>query len=526
MKSFVRRNGITFLLFILVVVVGVSLVPQIGPAWDEPDNIFSGGQYWNFVKSGFNQKILSSRDSTTSYFGDVIFTQDPTIARYPPVPNVIGSVAALIGERLGFEHTAIHIIIEFHIVSVFFFALLVATVFKFGELLGLGVWESVFAAFICALYPTMFGHGLSDLKDAAQVSLFTVSLYLLVKGTLEKIPHDIVLGAIVWGLALATKFNAIYVPIIWFLWRIMSCQLDKNKKAYVSFITSLVLILSIGLVTMFIVWPYLWNQPIAHVLEVVKYFTTVGQGYRVFWDGVLYQVGVGKSLWWYPWENLLFETPFLLLLAILIGIAKWILFIFKKNKSACKISLLVIWIVVPLVRSILPTAAFYDGLRHFMEVLPPLFLLAAFGISRISSRGIHLFCIVLAIGILGHLAFIDSTYFPYSSGYFNMFAVNPNVLFDRDIEALSVHEAVAYVHAAYGRVRIWVPIGGHLSWYYLTTGDIYVYSATDADTIVVINKSSHFSQKEFETTIADTYQLVHTISRDNAIFAWIYRRKY
>jgi len=159
-----------------------------------------------------------------------------------------------------------------------------------------------------------------------------------------------------------------------------------------------------------------------------------------------------------------------------------------------------------------------------MEVLPPLFLLAAFGLSRISGKGIRVACIILAMVILGHLAFIDATYFPYSSGYFNLFAGNPNVRFDRDIEALSVHEAVAYVHAVYGRVRIWVPIGGHLSWYYLTSDDLYVYSAPDADTIVLVNKSSHFSQKDFAATIADTYHLVHTIFRGDAIFAWIYRK--
>jgi hypothetical protein len=524
MKSFARRNGITFLLFILVFIVGVSLISRIGPAWDEPDNIFSGGQYWNYVKSGLNQKIFNSRDLTASYFSDVIFTQDPTTARYPPVPNVIGTAVALLGERLGLAHTAATIITEFHFVSVLFFALLVATVFKFGGLLGLGIWESVFAALLCALYPTMFGHGLSDLKDAAQVSLFTVSLYLLVKGTLKKIPHNVVLGAVVWGFALATKFNAIYVPIIWFLWRITDCRHARDKKVLISIFTSLFLILLIGFITMFIAWPYLWNQPIAHMVEVVTYFTSVGQGYRVFWNGVLYQVGVGKSLWWYPWANVLVVTPPLLLVAIGIGIGRWILSIVTKRKEACTILLLVFWIGVPLARSILPTAAFYDGLRHFIEVLPPLFLFAAFGLSRVSVSGIRMACIVLAIGVLGHLAYIDYTYFPYSSGYFNMFAGNPNVRFDRDIEALSVHEAVGYVHAAYGRVRIWVPIGGHLSWYYLTSGDQYVYSESDADTIVLVNKSSHSSQKEFAATIANTYQLTHTISRGNAIFAWIYRK--
>lgn len=531
MKSFVRRNGIALLLFILVGAVGVLLVPSIGPAWDEPDNIFSGGQYWNFYTEGFNQKILTSADPKSSYFGDIIYTQDATISHYPPVPNVIGTGVAVLAERLGVPHTSANIILEFHIVSVLFFALLVATVFKFGELLGLGTGESVFAALVCALYPTMFGHGLSDLKDAAQVSLFTVSLYLLVKGTAKKIPHDLVLGGVVWGLAMATKFNAVYVPIIWGAWMIIdavqriSSPRNTSPRRWLYVIRDFCLVIGVGLVTMFIVWPYLWTQPIAHTTEVIRYFTSVGEGYRVFWNGVLYQVGVGQSLWWYPWANILFVTPPLLLAAILTGIGRTILAFFKKRKEGSFVLLLILWICIPLARSVLPTAAFYDGLRHFLEVLPPIFLLSAIGISRVSGKGIHTLLIVLALVILGHLVVIDTAYVPYSAGYFNLFARDPNARFDRDIEALSVSEAMAYLHAAYGRVRVWVPVGGHLSWYYILKGDQYVYTASDADSIILVNKSSHASEREFFATIAGTYQLAHTVSRGDAIFAWIFRRK-
>jgi hypothetical protein len=161
-------------------------------------------------------------------------------------------------------------------------------------------------------------------------------------------------------------------------------------------------------------------------------------------------------------------------------------------------------------------------------VLPPMLILAARGLTGLENGKaptrfvVPLLCMI----VVGYSVFIDITYFPYSSGYFNMFAPNPNVRFDRDIEAFSVKEGIDYLHTAYkDPIRVWVPIGGHLSWYYLARGDQYVYNSGDADSIVVLNKSSHFTQQAFEEGIRDSHTLVHTITRGNAIFAWVYRKK-
>ena len=127
--------------------------------------------------------------------------------------------------------------------------------------------------------------------------------------------------------------------------------------------------------------------------------------------------------------------------------------------------------------------------------------------------------------MIAELLFINATYFPYSTGYYNFLARDPNVRFDRDIEALSVKEGVDYVHKTYGAVKLWSPIGGHLSWYYLTQEDRYVYSPEDADSILLINKSSHIRQAEFHETVRNDFTLDYVIRRGNAVAAWVYRRK-
>lgn len=512
-------------IFLAVVGIGVILVPRIGPAWDEPDNIFSGGQYANFFQNGFDRQVLLQTNQDASIFGKMIYSQEPAIARYPPVPNYIGTALSLLGERLWATSTSTSIIMAFHVATVLFFALLIATVYMFGRLLGLSRAGSIFASAVTLLYPTLFGHGLSNLKDTAQVALFTLSLYFVVQGTLTKKRHDLVLGAIVWGLALASKFNAVYVPIIWLVWSLLS---SKKKPLLIAY--WLLVILTIGLVVTTVVWPYLWFEGVAHGREIIRYFTSVGQGFRLFWDGHLYQVGVGGIFWWYPWANLLFVTPISLLVLALTGVASIVRRVVNTKRATTRL-LLLFWFVIPLLRAFLPHAAFYDGMRHFLEVLPAGILIAAIGAEEIIMllRKKYTFSllhgyIVLSF-VLAHLVWINVTYFPYSTGYYNALAQNPNVRFDRDIEALSVREAVDYLHANYGAISLWSPIGGHLAWYYLTPGDRYVYTRDEADSIILINKSSHIRRTEFERLIEQEYVLDEVISRGDAVFAWIYRRK-
>ena len=208
----------SWVLFLAVSATGFFLVPSIGPAWDEPDNIFVGGVYWNFVGSGFNPNFFDTSINTSSAFGDRVYPLDRNLAHLPPVHNYLGTFFVAAGQAAGVTPTGEQIIIAYHWATSVFFALLVTTVYRFGLLLGLSFPLSLFAALATFLYPTLFGHGLSNSKDIAQASLFTISLYYLAAGRLKNKPRQYITGAIFWGLALATKFNAIYVPIIWFIW--------------------------------------------------------------------------------------------------------------------------------------------------------------------------------------------------------------------------------------------------------------------------------------------------------------------
>ncbi len=527
MSGVKRIFPIPVLLFFLVVAIGVLLIPSIGPAWDEPDNMFAGGVYWNFFAKGFDQKVFTNTsDNASSYFGEQVFPLDRFISHLPPVYNYIGTVFAVAAEHFGAPLAGRTVIIAYHLMTVLFLALLVVMTYEFGILLGLEPLWSVIAAISTCLYPTVFGHGLSNSKDTAQSALFITSLYFLVRSVKRSRPADLIIGAVIWGLGLATKFNAVYVPIIWGIWS-MIYSFGKTPrpvigKKIIQIILSLFIIIGLGILVAIAVWPYLWFDTVNRILEVVRYFTSVGQGYRFFWNGQRYQSGLGISYWWYPLESFVYQTPLPLFFIVLLGIGE-ILRSFKRYPERL---LLVIWIVIPFLRAFWPWASLYDQLRHFIETIPAFLLTAAIFLQSISRGKTRFFAYLFAEIIVIHLLYINVTYFPYAAGYYNILARNPNTGFDRDIESLTIKEAVDYIHTSYGPTTIWAPLGGHLSWYYMTKGDTYVYNAPDAKFIILINKSSHFTEHEFYAGIADSYMYDHMITRNGNIFAWIYKRIY
>lgn len=535
---------IPFLLFFFVFLTGILVAPNIGTAWDEPDNIYSAGVYYNFLLRGFDQSLLTSNENSASYWDGRIFTQEPSLARYPPVPNYVGMLFALIGEKIGIIQHPIGVLEAFHIASGFFFGILVASMFAWGILIGLSIHTSILVAVCTFLIPTLFGYGFSNIKDIAQTSLFSVSLYALTYGTLRRSPAWHVVGGILWGLALASKFNAVYVPLIWGMWQLIQIKGQKNRmKSLTTVVFQGVTVVCVGLITTFTVWPYLWIDPIGKLTQVAAYFTSVGRGYRIFWDGIYYVVGAGESLWWYPLANFFLVTPLPLLIAGLVGFFVGILslagYILKRKIVPSPVStrmgsLILIWMTLPLLRIILPNAAFYDGIRHFLEILPAFVLLGGVGAEFIGKwlavilsghTGIRSVAVLsgLSLACIVYLSYINGTYFPYSTGYYNALAISPDTRFDRDIMGLAVKEGIDYLHDTYGNVSVWAPISGHQSWYYLRKEDNYVYSAADADSIILINKRSHIRREDFEQMLTG-HLLDHTISRGKAVFGWVYRK--
>ncbi len=448
------KHRVALGIFLFCLILSIILAPMISVSWDEPDNIFAAGVYIKYFQQGMDPSILTSRDSSASYFQNKIFTQEPSLNRYPPVPLYIGGVLVLMAEKIYGTLSATQIITIFHIASGLFWSMLAVGVFYFADLFGFPLFIAFLSAFLVTFHPTIFGYGLSTIKDSAQVSLFVLSLLCLVKFSHQGKKRYFFFGTLVWGAAMATKINAIYVPIIWTGWCLLE-QFFQSLRThtfpvgkFLKIIRNTILLVTGGGVVMFILWPYLWAAPVQRFGEVLSYFTTVGTGYKVFWNGDIYMAGTGIPLPWYPILHILLGTPIPLLLMICIGIITIVLSLLmrlKKVVSTKWILLVFLWIAIPLIRTLSPHAAFYDGMRHFLEVIPGFLLLIPWGIHpltkmltvRLGNEQKTRF--LIGLPFLIYIPILLIHFFPYSYGYVNAFVRHPNTVVERDFACWAIY---------------------------------------------------------------------------------------
>jgi len=581
---------IALVIFALVFCVGSAISPDYGVVWDEPDNIFSGGVYFNFFTNGFDREYFKTNFQSSSFFGNKIFPLDRNLAHLPPFANILASFLTYF---LVYKIGILNEIICFHLASVFFLGLAAGFVFLFARLLGLSRLASIFTGFSLWLYPHFFGHGHSNIKDIAQASLFLVSLYFLTKAVLKNRLLWVFFGAVVFGLAFDTKFNAIYIPLIWNLWVILGflgfrrnsygkntskVSVDftlevkrlrsQNDIKYLSwrwFLKANVILILVGGITIYVFWPYLWDKPWLRIVEVIRYFTTVGKGYFFFFNGELYQAGVNR-LWYYPWVYYLIVTPLLILGLGVIGVMGAIRGIRgKREEKRFGLALLFIWFL-PLGRAFLARANLYDGVRHFLEVIPAIILLAGVGFEMIQKYIVRhdlkkkIFSVILSPAgrgegsrrkfgiepdssalpqndnlviliflILAQLAWLNFSLHPFQTAYYNSLVggvKGAQDRFDMDLEGLSAKEAMEILHQKEGRVKVHFPLVAHLAQYYLLAGDELVGNVSQAEFVVIINKKSHIGQphfQEFIKNLDEDHELYEVIKRNGGEIGRIYK---
>lgn len=521
-------NLICLCLFSLVFFVGSILSPDYGISWDEPDNIFSGGVYLNFLTHGFDREYVKTNLQSSSFFGDKIFPLDRELSHLPPLANILASILTyFLTDKLGLLNE----IICFHIASVFFLSLAVAFVFLFARILSLSKLVSIFTGLSLWLYPHFFGHGHSNIKEIGQAALFLASLYFLTKAVFKSKLSCVFWGAVFFGFAFDTKFNAVYIPLIWNLWLLIGIVSRKFKINWQWFLKANLILILVGGATIYLCWPFLWDKPWLRMVEVVRYFTTVGRGYFFFFNGKIYQAGV-DYLWYYPWIFYLIVTPPEILGLGLIGGFEVVREFIKEKKF--ELTLLFIWFL-PLFRAFLPQANVYDGIRHFLEVSPAILLLSGFGLrvmqkfaERYSLPGIILPMLIFLI--LAHLAWSNLALHPYQTAYYNFLVggvKGASDRFDIELEGLSAKEAMEILHQEKGPVRVYFPILGHLAIYYFLPGDQLVQNLT-ADFVVLANKKSHLehqSLRKLSQQIEKEYTIYKEVKRNEAVMVTIYERK-
>jgi len=193
---------------------------------------------------------------------------------------------------------------------------------------------------------------------------------------------------------------------------------QKNWRAFPAFLTYGI----IAILVMFAAWPFLWADPLNRLTEVLKHMSNNPTELAVLFMGQIFRANEMPRIYLPRLFTLTLTEPTWIL--FLIGLVLAIRSFFTK-KLDWRAPLIMLGIFVFMLAYLLYNKpSVYDGYRHFLFLLPPVFVFVGFAfqwiwekLQKLSRYLPSLALLLLLPGIFGiiHLH-------PYEYAYYNQFA--------------------------------------------------------------------------------------------------------
>lgn len=271
---------------------------------------------------------------------------------YYPVANTLAAATSVVfSQTLGWLDP----LDGFHALNLILVVLLIATFFPFlARHFGLAAASMGILFLITS--PRVFSHMMANIKDFPLMVFFSLTCLAFLRA-LEKGSLVGLLGAgILWGLTLGTKANGVFLPLIpaglLLLGGIPEAWRGREKTLFLGATASG----SIGGLVLVGLWPYLWANPWGRLLEHFNYLS--GR------KDVMNAESFAPVL-----EAIALTTPPVFLGFFAVGLVRCTLLAVRRHRPSL---LLLLWIGSVLGRYLLPQAVNFDGVRHFLELFPPM----------------------------------------------------------------------------------------------------------------------------------------------------------
>ena len=386
MNSFPGSAGSKSIFFLIALnlIIGLFIFRDYGLSWDEP-LFYNYGDALGYAYSP-KEWFSGHFDLTQSYgsSGDDHKTRGPAyllLAREP--------VALL--QSFGLDSAA-----AWHLINFIFFQGAVYCLYRLSRR-WLTSAAALSASALFAWQPLLWGHAFINPKDPPFLTFFLAAVTIgfeMVDNLLEppsqisvsKGRFFIVAAAFFLGIATSIRvlgpLAGLLVGCYLFVRTMSLPSATRPRAAWNAFFAYGLLSVLIMLVT----WPFLWGNPIARFGDVFRLMSDNPTNLSVLFGGQVYRAGELPRRY----------LPFMLFTTLtepiwpLAGLG--VLYVVWKLRSTIKLAinpywltlaLTVSWFVILLLYALLRRPAMYDGLRHFMFILPPIFILSGFGIESL-----------------------------------------------------------------------------------------------------------------------------------------------
>ena len=411
-----------------------------GASWDEP----TAANYGELVLAYFQSGFADLRANSLTYYknyGPAFELLSAAVYQFIPewkydIRHLLAALAALGG---------------------------IAGLMRFGGLFR-DPWVPVFAGLALALLPRYYGHAFINGKDIPFACFFAWGMFTACRLFVTENPRwrDYVYCGIAIGLALAVRIGG-FLAFAFIAAGIVLSLIPHGGKAFARLRGALTpalfargaLLLGTAWLIMIAFWPWAHENPVLRPLETFLYMNSFPVSYPVLFGGATIPSDQLPDR--YLVQYLGMTTPPGVLFLMLVGLvasfrAQWTDF---RSREAFLSSMAQLWLFFPIAFVWVTRPNVYDGLRHFLFILPALCLFTGLGATRLlTMAGKDNTRRALAAGLLTGLLLVPIkdlvALHPYQMTYFNGFAggvAHASTRYEADYWATSYREAALWLNA-------------------------------------------------------------------------------
>lgn len=325
--------------FVLALALTCLTIDDPGLAWDEPFSIGAGASYaaWLAAPSLASQSIYQ-------HWG--------LNHEHPPLAKLLMGIS----QRLLPEGSPI---LASRLATALMFALLAELVFKFAGA-AFGGLAGLWAALCLLCMPRVFGHAHFATLDVAMALTWLLSVLAFARAVLRPTHAACALSGLCFGLALLTKINGVFLPLVFLGWGLGF----HGRRA----LRPLAWTLLAGPLVFLAGWPWLWHDTLSrlHGYLLPSWRVPI----PVLYFGRVY--GDTFAPFHYPLVMAAITIPIGVLALAVLGTVRAV----RKFRAEPLLALLALNVAVTLGIFMLPGLPKYDGVRLFLPAFPFLAILA------------------------------------------------------------------------------------------------------------------------------------------------------
>jgi hypothetical protein len=461
-----------FILLAVNIIVGLFIFRDFGYSWDEP-LFYDYGNALGYAYSPL-EWFSGHFDLNNSYgpSGDDHKTRGPAYLLLSREP-------VYFLEALGVDQAS-----AWHLINFLFFQLGVYFLYRLSRR-----WVSSYAALAAAALfawqPMLWGHAFINPKDPPFLTFFLAAVCLGFEMVDKLIGNDpykystIIFPAIILGIATSIRVLGPFAGLLVFIYFVIALYQKKNVRALSSprwTVSPLLAWLAYGMIAvivMFFTWPYLWESPITRFVDVFRFMSDNPTNLSVLFGGQIYHASNLPRTY----------LPFLLVTTLTESV--WILFFMgvivsywklihdrsnQRTNQLITIALILLWFLVLFAYVLIRKPAMYDGMRHFLFIIPPIFIFTGFSFEFLMQhisvwwlRAGIIFLILLP-GLLG-----IARLHPYEYAYYNSFIGGTDGVFrkyETDYWLTCYKQAVEELNAIHEPINLYVHREAYIARYY------------------------------------------------------------